>query len=109
LRERIINGEVTPHQLVNMKNEDLATSEQLKQKNDNARYDMESRQTDWKSKNRAEILTSIGLDPNKGGEITCRKCGGNKTTFYPMQTRSSDEPMTLFVTCLTCGKRWRQT
>ena len=25
-----------------------------------------------------------------------------------IQTRSSDEPMTVFVCCLTCGKRWRE-
>eukprot|EP00439_Symbiodinium_sp_Y106_P042252 s4841_g5.t1 len=32
---------------------------------------------------------------------------GNKTTYFQMQTRSSDEPMTTFVTCLTCGNRWK--
>ena len=27
--------------------------------------------------------------------------------YYQMQTRSADEPMTTFVTCLDCGKRWK--
>jgi transcription elongation factor S-II len=27
--------------------------------------------------------------------------------FYQMQTRSADEPMTTFVTCLECDKRWK--
>lgn len=33
----------------------------------------------------------------------CPKCGNRKCTVYQMQTRSADEPMTTFVTCLTCG------
>jgi len=32
----------------------------------------------------------------------CRKCGDRKSTTMQMQTRSADEPMTIFVTCLTC-------
>ena len=37
----------------------------------------------------------------------CRKCHLNKTTHYQLQTRSADEPMTTFVTCLNCAARWR--
>jgi len=32
----------------------------------------------------------------------CRKCGEKKSTTTQMQTRSADEPMTIFVTCLIC-------
>lgn len=32
----------------------------------------------------------------------CRKCGDRKSTTTQMQTRSADEPVTIFVTCLTC-------
>jgi transcription elongation factor S-II len=37
----------------------------------------------------------------------CRKCHSNKCTYYQMQTRSADEPMTTFVTCIECGNRWK--
>ena len=31
----------------------------------------------------------------------------SKCDYYQMQTRSADEPMTTFVTCLECDKRWK--
>jgi len=37
----------------------------------------------------------------------CRKCHSNQCTYYQMQTRSADEPMTTFVTCINCGNRWK--
>lgn len=33
----------------------------------------------------------------------CGKCKARRATVYQLQTRSSDEPMTTFVTCLECG------
>ena len=39
--------------------------------------------------------------------FTCRKCKSNKCSYYLLQTRSADEPMTCYVTCLECGKRWK--
>lgn len=47
---------------------------------------------------------------NKSGaseEFKCRKCGKRETNYYQVQTRSADEPMTTFVTCLNCGNHWR--
>ncbi len=38
----------------------------------------------------------------------CGQCKKRECTYYEMQTRSADEPMTIFITCLNCGKRWRQ-
>lgn len=40
-------------------------------------------------------------------DITCGKCKKNKITYYELQTRSADEPMTCFYRCLTCGNRWK--
>ena len=36
-----------------------------------------------------------------------RNCGARKAIFKEAQTRSADEPMTVFITCLVCGKRWK--
>lgn len=41
------------------------------------------------------------------GMFPCPKCKSDKTTYYQLQTRSADEPMTSFHTCLKCGKRWK--
>ena len=41
------------------------------------------------------------------GAFMCGKCKTMKTTYYQMQTRSADEPMTTFVTCLNCNNRWK--
>ena len=40
-------------------------------------------------------------------EFTCRKCKSKDCSYYQMQTRSADEPMTTFVTCENCGNRWK--
>jgi transcription elongation factor S-II len=39
--------------------------------------------------------------------FTCRKCKSNKCTYMGVQTRSADEATTIFVTCLSCGNRWK--
>jgi transcription elongation factor S-II len=38
----------------------------------------------------------------------CTRCKKRECTYYEMQTRSADEPMTQFVRCLNCDKRWKQ-
>jgi transcription elongation factor S-II len=44
---------------------------------------------------------------NYEGIFKCGKCKSKKTTYYQMQTRSADEPMTTFVTCVNCNNRWK--
>ena len=41
------------------------------------------------------------------GIFTCNRCKSKKTTYYSLQTRSADEPMTSFITCVECGNRWK--
>ena len=40
-------------------------------------------------------------------DFTCGKCKSKKCTYYQLQTRSADEPMTTFVTCIDCGNRFK--
>ncbi|CAM8964294.1 unnamed protein product [Rhodiola kirilowii] len=40
-------------------------------------------------------------------QFKCGKCGQRKTTYFQLQTRSADEPMTTFVTCVNCDNRWK--
>lgn len=40
-------------------------------------------------------------------DFQCSKCKSKQCTFYQLQTRSADEPMTTFVSCITCGNRWK--
>jgi len=44
---------------------------------------------------------------NVEGFFTCKRCKSNKTSYYQLQTRSADEPMTTYVSCLNCGKNWK--
>jgi len=37
----------------------------------------------------------------------CKKCKSKRCTYYELQTRSADEPATIFITCLDCGKNWK--
>jgi transcription elongation factor S-II len=51
------------------------------------------------------------LEGNKAlatDQFKCRACGKRECTYYQMQTRSADEPMTTFINCLNCGNRWKQ-
>ena len=48
------------------------------------------------------------VDDNvEDGIFQCKKCKSRKTTYYSLQTRSSDEPMTNFITCIECKNRWK--
>ena len=38
----------------------------------------------------------------------CPRCHKRKTIYCEVQTRSSDEPMTKFITCLECGCKWKK-
>jgi DNA-directed RNA polymerase subunit M/transcription elongation factor TFIIS len=52
-------------------------------------------------------LQSMAEDENSTGMYQCGKCKSNCTTFFSLQTRSADEPMTNYITCKKCGHRWK--
>ena len=39
--------------------------------------------------------------------FVCKKCKSRKCVTYELQTRSADEPATIFITCLDCGKQFK--
>lgn len=63
----------------------------------------------------ADVLTrkrerdlAYGVKPKANTNMyQCRRCKSRECSYYELQTRSGDEPTTVFVTCLTCGNRWR--
>ena len=37
----------------------------------------------------------------------CKRCKKRETKYTQVQTRSADEPMTTFVSCINCGNHWK--
>ena len=71
----------------------------------------EMRPDKWKDLIEAKKIRDKNMyEPNieaSTDNFTCRKCKSKKCTYYQLQTRSADEPMTTFVTCIDCGNRWK--
>ena len=65
----------------------------------------------WKSAIEKMIETEKKLySKNQAASIVmwCSGCKKKaKCDYYQMQTRSADEPMTTFVTCLECDRKWK--
>jgi transcription elongation factor S-II len=59
-----------------------------------------------KNKKKMDLLS---LDNKQQGSnmFKCGRCKKNNCTYFQLQTRSADEPMTTFVTCLECNNRWK--
>ena len=41
-------------------------------------------------------------------QFKCRRCKKRQCTYYELQTRSADEPMTTFIQCTHCGFQWKE-
>ena len=90
--EAIKNGDIQSHKIAFMNHQEL-------------NHDKWAELIDTKSKrdkNKFEVNMAAATDT-----FTCRKCKGNKCTFYTQQTRSCDEATTIFVQCILCNNRWR--
>jgi DNA-directed RNA polymerase subunit M/transcription elongation factor TFIIS len=46
------------------------------------------------------------VDVTKGA-VDCRKCGSEETISMEKQTRSADEPTSVYVFCTQCKHKWR--
>jgi transcription elongation factor S-II len=92
LIDEINNGNLMPHTIAFMTHQEL----------DHDRWAQLIEAKSKRDKNKFEVNLAAATDT-----FTCRKCKANQCTYYQMQTRSADEPMTTFVTCIPCGNRWK--
>ena len=56
-----------------------------------------------RDKNATEVNLAAATD-----QFHCFKCKKKVCTYYQQQTRSADEPITTFISCLNCGNAWKQ-
>ncbi|BGP44300.1 transcription elongation factor TFIIS [Rhodotorula kratochvilovae] len=94
LREDVVSGEISVVALYEMDPKDMASDER-------------------KAENRklvaANLFKAQAAAPQQAetDAFQCGKCKQRRCMYYQMQTRSADEPMTTFVTCLSCNNRWK--
>jgi len=98
LTRNLYLGFLQPEAVIHMKITELASSELQKQRKQERKDAIDATRSDWDEEKAAKT---------QGGMFKCGKCKQSKTRHYQMQTRSADEPMTVFITCLVCGNKWR--
>ena len=89
--EQVTSGAIKPHIVAFMTHQELQPDKWT------ALIDAKSK----RDANKFEVNIAAATDT-----FTCRKCKGNQCTYYLMQTKSADEPMTCYVQC-SCGNRWK--
>jgi len=88
----IKNNSLEPHKIAFMSHQEL----------DHDRWSDLIEAKSKRDKNKFEVNMAAATDT-----FTCRKCKGKNCTYYLMQTRSADEPMTCYTNCLDCGNKWK--
>lgn len=88
----IEEGQLKPHEIAFMTHQDMMPERWTELLAKKAKEDA----------NRYEVNVQAATD-----SFTCRKCRSKKCTYTQIQIKSSDEPMTTFVSCLDCGARWK--
>lgn len=92
LLEKINNKDIKPHEIAFMTHQELQPEKW--------KILIESKKI--KDENRYSPNIEATTDA-----YTCRNCKSNKCWHYQLQTRSADEPMTTYVTCLNCSHKWK--
>ena len=90
--ERINNKMIKSHEVGNMSHPEM---------------DIERWKDMIEQKRKRDKCKTQGNVKVEEGAFQCRRCKSMKTTYYQMQTRSADEPMTTFVQCTECPARWK--
>ena len=91
--DRVIKNEIKTKDIANLKNHEVFP-EYWKEK-----IDIKMKRDQMLFEMKPESMTDAFL---------CKKCKKRECSYYEVQTRSADEPMTVFVSCLNCKTRWRQ-
>jgi transcription elongation factor S-II len=94
LRAEVLDGSLTPAALVKMTSKDLANA------------DMKAERQRLHNHFLREMAAS-NVGTATTDEFRCGKCKKRECTYYELQTRGADEPLTVFVSCTSCGNRWR--
>uniref|UniRef100_A0A6C0HLF5 TFIIS-type domain-containing protein n=1 Tax=viral metagenome TaxID=1070528 RepID=A0A6C0HLF5_9ZZZZ len=93
LINKVKNGTILPYELAFI---------------DNFKLYPEKWQDIIEEKARTEKMIKDSIIETATDIFQCSRCKQRKTLYCEVQTRSSDEPMTKFITCLNCGKKWKQ-
>lgn len=96
LVKSIIYGEITGKELVNMSTEDLTSDAQ------------KARASSYKQEifDAAQQIGNLGTESDM---FTCGKCKNSRVIIErQLQTRSADEPMTMYLMCSVCKHRWKE-
>jgi transcription elongation factor S-II len=94
LREEVLTGSLGAADVVRMASKDLANAEKKEERRKMHEHNMRE--------------AAAGNKPAAStNEFRCGKCRKRECTYYQMQTRGADEPLTTFVHCVNCDNRWR--
>ena len=93
LLKNILDKKIDPQKIANLSVYDIFPD------NWKDLMDKKSKVDELKYKLKPEAMTD---------QFKCRKCFSRSCSYYEVQTRSADEPMTQFITCLNCKNRWKQ-
>ncbi|MEM4261120.1 MAG: hypothetical protein QXG00_07800 [Candidatus Woesearchaeota archaeon] len=63
---------------------------------------------EYKNKIMREVEVQQIEETGVKGIDKCRFCGSDRLVFVTRQIRSGDEPATIFIRCVTCGRSWKQ-
>jgi len=60
-----------------------------------------------KTAKKVEVMEKGSLETRPRIKAECKDCGNNEAYTWTLQTRSADEPETIFFKCTSCGTTWR--